>query len=185
MASVVTDEIERFDATGIQLKSGKHLDADIIVTATGLSLALGGKIRVSLEGKEIDWPSHWFYRGCMFDNLPNFAVVFGYLNAAWTLRADNSAHFCCEVLNRMEELGADVAYPALPKDHDLVEDDVFSFSSGYIQRARHLMPKSSDSLPWRLNMDYLADAKDFKTRPVDDGVMAFETKRGALCDAAE
>ena len=185
MASVVTDEIERFDATGIQLKSGKHLDADIIVTATGLSLALGGKIRVSLEGKEIDWPSHWFYRGCMFDNLPNFAVVFGYLNAAWTLRADNSAHFCCEVLNQMEELGADVAYPALPKDHDLVEDDVFSFSSGYIQRARHLMPKSSDSLPWRLNMDYLADAKDFKTRPVDDGVMAFETKRGALCDAAE
>ncbi len=184
-ASLVTDRIERFDATGIRLASGKHLDADIIVTATGLSLTLGGKIAVSLDGKAVDWPSHWFYRGCMFDNVPNFAVVFGYLNASWTLRADNTAAYVCGVLNRMAELGADVAYPALPADHGMEEDDVYAFSSGYIQRARHLMPKSGASLPWRLNMDYLADLRDFKERPVDDGVLAFERKAGGLAEAAE
>jgi monooxygenase len=184
-ASLVTDTIERFDATGIQLASGRHLDADIVVTATGLSLTLGGKIAVSVNGKPIDWPRHWFYRGCMFDNVPNFASVFGYLNASWTLRADNTASFVCGVLNRMEELGAEVVYPALPADHEMEEDDVFAFSSGYIQRARHLMPKSAVSLPWRLNMDYLADLRDFKERPVDDGVLAFERKRGALAEAAE
>jgi len=184
-ANVVTDEIERFDATGIRLKSGGHLDADIVVTATGLALTLGGKIAVSLDGEPVEWTNHWFYRGCMFDNVPNFAVVFGYLNAAWTLRADNSAAFACGVLNRMEELGADIAYPALPADHGMEEDDVYAFSSGYIQRARHLMPKSAASLPWRLNMDYLADVKDFRERPVDDGVLAFEKTKGALAEAAE
>ena len=121
----------------------------------------------------------------MFDDVPNFAVVFGYLNASWTLRADNTAAYICGVLNRMKELGADVARPALPADHDLIEDDVFAFSSGYIQRARHLMPRSADRLPWRLNMDYLADVKDFRERPVDDGVLAFERKQGALAEAAE
>jgi len=184
-ASVVTDRIERFDEGGIQLESGKHLDADVIVTATGLTLGMGGKIRISLDGKPIDWTQHWFYRGCMFSNVPNFTVVFGYLNASWTLRADNDAHYTCEVLNRMAELGADIVVPELPADHPLVEDDVFSYSSGYIQRARHLMPRSAADLPWRLNMDYLADNRDFRERPVDDGVLAFRQKDSALAQAAE
>jgi len=184
-ASVVTDRIERFDATGIQLASGKHLDADVIVTATGLTLGMGGKIAISLDGQPIDWTRHWFYRGCMFSNVPNFTVVFGYLNASWTLRADNDAHYTCEVLNKMAQLGADVAVPQLPPDHALVEDDVFSYSSGYIQRARHLMPKSAAELPWRLNMDYLADNRDFRERPVDDGVLAFRKKGSSAIEAAE
>lgn len=172
-ASVVTDHIERIDATGVQLKSGRHLDADIIVTATGLSLGLGGRIAISLDGEPVDWTQRWFYRGCMFSNVPNFFVVFGYLNAAWTLRADNSAQYACKVLGRAGELGAKVVCPVLPEDHDLVEDNVFTYSSGYIQRARHLMPRSADSLPWRLNMDYLADRRDFRERPVEDGVLQF------------
>lgn len=184
-AAIVTDRIERFDATGIQLESGQHLDADIIVTATGLALTMGGKIAVSVDGQPIDWAARWFYRGCMFSNMPNFAVVFGYLNASWTLRADNTAHYICEVLNRMEALGADIVRPALPDESVLVEDDVFNYSSGYIQRARHMMPKSAAELPWRLNMDYLADAKDFRERPVDDGVLAFEKAKGTLAQAAE
>jgi cation diffusion facilitator CzcD-associated flavoprotein CzcO len=184
-ASLVTDRIANFDATGIQLQSGRHLEADIVITATGLSLALGGKIAVSLDGAPIDWTQRWFYRGCMFDNVPNFAVVFGYLNASWTLRADNSAAYVCGVLNRMDELGADIAVPALPADHGLVEDNVFAFSSGYIERARHMMPKSAESLPWRLNMDYLADCRDFKTRPVDDGVLAFEKAARTLSPSGE
>jgi cation diffusion facilitator CzcD-associated flavoprotein CzcO len=185
-ASVVTGEIERFDKSGVRLKSGRHLDADVIVTATGLRLALGGKIAVSLDGAAVDWTRHWFYRGCMFSNLPNLAVVFGYLNASWTLRADNTAHYVCDVLNKMEQLGADVVLPRLEDDRALVEDNPLDvFSSGYLMRGRHLMPRSAASLPWRLNQDYLADCRDFKERPVDDGVLAFETAKGALAEAAE
>jgi len=188
-ASIVTDHIERFDAAGIQLGSGAHLDADIVVTATGLALTMGGKIVISQDGAPVDWTQRWFYRGCMFSNLPNFAVVFGYLNASWTLRADNTAQYVCGVLNRMEEQGADIVYPSLPDESVLVEDDVFNYSSGYIQRARPMMPKSAASLPWRLNMDYLADVRDFRERPLDDGVLAFEKAfektREAIAQAAE
>ena len=185
-ASVKTGTIDRFDATGILLTSGEHLDADIIITATGLRLAIGGKIAVSLDGKPIEWSQRWFYRGCMFSNMANFAVVFGYLNASWTLRADNTAHYICEVLNRMEALGADVAYPALPDESVLTEENPLDmFSSGYLARGRDLMPKSAERLPWRLNQDYLEDLRDFKERPVDDGVLAFEHHKEALAQAAE
>ncbi len=175
-ADLVTDQIERLDKTGIQLKSGQHLDADIIVTATGLKLAVAGKIAISLDGEPVDWTQRWFYRSCMFSNVPNFAVVFGYLNAAWTLRADNTAHYICDVLNPMDDTGALVVTPKLPDNHGLEEDDVFFFTSGYIQRARHLMPRSATSLPWRLNMDYLQDQRYFRETPVDDGVLAFQRK---------
>jgi len=184
-ASIVTDHIERFDRTGIALRSGKHLDADIIVTATGLALTLAGKIAISIGGEQVDFSRRWFYRGCMFSNVPNFAVVFGYLNASWTLRADNTANFVCEVLNRMEALGADAAVPVLAENHGLREDNVYAFSSGYLERARHLMPKSAETLPWRHNMDYLQDVRDFRERPVDDGVLTFERREGALAHAAE
>ena len=184
-ASVATGQIEMFEKDGVRLASGELVPADLVVSATGLRLAIGGKIAVSLDGRPVDWTEHWFYRGCMFSNVPNFAVVFGYLNASWTLRADNTANYMCEVLNRMEALGADVVVPALPADHGMAEDNVYAFSSGYLERARHLMPKSSASLPWRHNMDYLADAKDFRERPVDDGVLSFEKAGGGMAQAAE
>jgi monooxygenase len=185
-ASVVTDRIERFDETGIRLESGRHLDADIVITATGLRLAIAGKIALSLDGVPIDWTRRWFYRGCMFSNVPNFAVVFGYLNASWTLRADNTAHYVCEVLNEMERLGAEVVLPRLDDEQGLVEENPLDlFSSGYLARGRDLMPKSAAKLPWRLNQDYLEDCRDFRERPVDDGVLAFEKAEGALAQAAE
>ena len=184
-ASVVTDRIDRFDEAGIVLRSGNRLDADIIVTATGLALALGGKIEVMLDGRQIDWSQRWFYRGCMFSNVPNFAVVFGYLNASWTLRADNTANYVCNVLNSMDERGADIVAPYLPEDHRLTEGNPYVFSSGYIERARHMMPKSAETLPWRHNMDYLEDTKDFRLRPVDDGVLAFADSTAAEPQAAE
>jgi cation diffusion facilitator CzcD-associated flavoprotein CzcO len=173
-ASIVTDRIERFDEAGLQLQSGNHLDADIIVTATGLALTFGGKIELSIGGERIDWTRHWFYRGCMFDNVPNLAVTFGYLNASWTLRVDHNAAFLCEVFKLMDARGADTVFPHLPEDHAMEEDDIFSFSSGYLQRAKHLMPKSAAKLPWRLNQDYLEDRRHFRTYPVDDGILRFE-----------
>ena len=173
-ASVVTDHIERFDATGIRLKSGKHLDADAIVTATGLKLAVAGKIAVSVDGERVDFSQRFYYRNCMFSNVPNLAAIFGYLNASWTLRVDIVANYLTRLINHMDAIAADVATPVLAADHTLPEDNIFDFSSGYIQRALHIMPKNAPTLPWRLNQDYFEDCRDFRKRPVDDGVLRFE-----------
>jgi monooxygenase len=136
---------------------------------------MGGKIAISVDGAPVAWSDHYFYRGCMFSNVPNLFVVFGYLNASWTLRADNTAEFACRVLNLMRGKHADVVTPVLPANHGLVDDDIYAtFSSGYLQRTKSTMPKNADRLPWRLNMDYFEDRRDFRTRPVDDGVLAFE-----------
>ena len=172
-ASVVTGTIAGFELDGVRLASGERLAADIVVTATGLKLLLGGKIAASLDGKPIDWRAHWFYRGCMLSNLPNLSVVFGYLNNSWTLRADNTSDYVCRVLQHMAQTRADVAVPQLLENHGLEEADIVLFSSGYLQRARPLMPKSAPALPWRLNMNYLEDCRDFRQRPVADGVLRF------------
>jgi monooxygenase len=173
-ASIKTGRIAGFGEEGVKLESGEVIPADIVITATGLRLALGGKIDISLGGEKLDWTERWFYRGCMFSNVPNLATVFGYLNASWTLRADNTADYVCRVLNRMQDKGAEVVVPRLPEDHGLEEVEPFPFSSGYLQRARHLVPKSAPTPPWRLNQDYLEDCRDFRKRPVDDGVLRFE-----------
>ena len=177
-ASVVTGRIAKFVDGGVELESGEKLDADIIVTATGLKLAVAGKIAVSQEGVPVDFSERFYYKGCMFSNLPNLAVVFGYLNASWTLRADINSDFVCRVLNEMERKGSDIAVPVLPQDHGLEEDDIFDFSSGYIQRGKHIMPKNAVSYPWRLNQEYIADRKIMMTEPVDDGLLSFR-KAGA------
>lgn len=172
-ADVVTDRIERFDATGIVLQSGHHLPADVIVTATGLRIAVAGNIAVSMDGVPVDFTDHFYYRACMFSNIPNLAVVFGYLNASWTLRADLNAAYVCRLLNHMKATGTDTATPALPDGHDLSLDNVYDFSSGYLQRGLHLMPRSAPSLPWRLNQDYLEDKAYLKSTPIEDGIMQF------------
>lgn len=172
-ASVVTDHIERFDASGIQLKSGQHLDADIIVTATGLKLAVAGKIPVRVDGEPVQWNEHFYYKACMFSNVPNFSAVFGYLNASWTLRADIVSEYVCRVLNHMRDTNTDVATPMLADPSSLEEENVFDFSSGYIQRSLHIMPKSTVALPWRLSQNYVQDRIDMRTGAIDDGVLTF------------
>lgn len=178
-ASVVTDHIERFNATGIQLKSGRHLDADIIVTATGLKLAVAGKIPVRVDGEPIEWNEHFYYKACMFSNVPNFSAVFGYLNASWTLRADIVSEYVCRVLNHMRDTGTEVATPVLADPSSLVEENVFDFSSGYIQRSLHIMPKSTVALPWRLSQNYVQDRIDMRTGAIDDGVLSFTRAQAA------
>ena len=184
-ASVVTDRIERIDATGVQLASGQHLDADVIVTATGLKMTMAGKIAISLDGVPIDWSQHWYYKACMFSNVPNLVAVFGYLNASWTLRADIISDYACRLLNLMKARGLAVAVPALAADHDLVEHDPFDFSSGYIARARHLLPKSASAMRWRLSQDYLRDRAWMKSDPLDDGVLRLERAPENVLQAAE
>ncbi|MGL3821420.1 flavin-containing monooxygenase [Sphingopyxis sp. R3-92] len=184
-AAVVTDHIDHFDAAGIQLKSGKHLDADIIVTATGLKLAVAGKIPVRVDGTPVDWHDHFYYKACMFSNVPNFSAVFGYLNASWTLRADIVSEYVCRVLNHMRDTGTTVATPALADPSSLEEENVFDFSSGYIQRSLHIMPKSTVALPWRLSQNYVQDRIDMKTGAIADGVLTFSNARAAVAAPAE
>ena len=176
-ASVVTDQIDSFDATGIKLKSGKHLDADIIVTATGLKMSFAGKIAVSVDGAPVDFAQHYFYRNCMFSNVPNLAGIFGYLNASWTLRVDIVAQYITRLLRQMDSYGAVAATPVMPKGAEPAEDDIFDFSSGYIQRGKHLMPKNAAVLPWRLNQEYRKDRVDMRQAAIDDGVLEFQRTR--------
>jgi monooxygenase len=190
-AEVVTGRIARFEAEGVRLEDGTLLPADIIVTATGLKLAVAGKIAVSIDGETVNFAEHFYYKGCMFSNVPNLAVVFGYLNASWTLRADINSDFVCRVLEHMAATGSAIAVPVLPPDHDLEEDDIFDFSSGYIQRSKHIMPRNALQYPWRLNQDYVLDRKRMASDPVDDGILAFRPAgaqagaTGALLEAAE
>lgn len=177
-ASVVTDHIDSFDATGIKLKSGKHLEADVIVTATGLKLAVAGKIAVSLDGKPVDFSKTFYYRNCMFSNVPNLAAVFGYINASWTLRVDIIGEYITRLIKQMDAYGAVAATPVLPENAKLEPDDVFSdFTSGYLERGKDMMPKNAPSLPWRLNQDYRRDRIDMRQAPIDDGVMQFTRAR--------
>ncbi|MCK0129331.1 NAD(P)/FAD-dependent oxidoreductase [Erythrobacter sp. F6033] len=184
-AEVVTGHIEKFEKGGVRLKSGDFLDADIVITATGLKLAIAGKIAVSHNGEPVKFEDRFYYKGCMFSNLPNLAVVFGYLNASWTLRADINSDYVCRLLNQMRATGTDMATPILtPADEAaIVEDDIFDFSSGYIQRGKHIMPRNSIEYPWRLNQEYVIDRKRMADDPVNDGLMTF-TRAGANAQAA-
>ncbi|MEL7445216.1 MAG: NAD(P)/FAD-dependent oxidoreductase [Pseudomonadota bacterium] len=174
-ASIVTGHIDAFEKDGIRLKSGELIEADIIVTATGLKLAVAGKIAVSHNGEPVDFAERFYYKGCMFSNLPNLAVVFGYLNASWTLRADINSDYVCRVLNHMRATGTQIATPVLTaaEEANIEEDDVFDFSSGYIQRGKHIMPKNSIAYPWRLNQEYVLDRKRMESDPLEDGLMRF------------
>jgi cation diffusion facilitator CzcD-associated flavoprotein CzcO len=167
------------------LEDGSRLDADVIVTATGLRLAVLGKIAVSLDGEPVDFSEHFYYRNCMFSNVPNLAALFGYLSAGWTLRVDLVADWLCRLFNQMDAWDVDVAVPYLPVDHGLVEDDVFAvFSSGYLQRGRHLVPKSAARAPWRISMDYMKDRTEMRAAQIDDGVLRFaRSGREQVCAA--
>jgi monooxygenase len=129
---------------------------------------------VSVDGEPVRWNERFYYRNCMFSNVPNFAALFGYINAAWTLRVDIVAPYLCRVLERLDATRADFVVPVLPEGARLEEDDVLDFTSGYIERSRHELPKSASALPWRLNQDYLFDRKDMRTAPLDDGILHFE-----------
>lgn len=172
-AEVVTGHIKAFENGGVRLKDDRFIPADIVVTATGLKLAVAGKIALSKEGSPIDLSERFYYKGCMFSNVPNLAVVFGYLNASWTLRADINSDYICRVLEHMRTRQVDVAEPVLAEEHNLEEDDIFDFSSGYIQRSKHIMPKNAVAYPWRLNQEYVIDRKRMAEDPVDDGVLQF------------
>jgi cation diffusion facilitator CzcD-associated flavoprotein CzcO len=174
-ASVVTDHIASFTETGIQLASGEHLDADIIVTATGLELVTLGEMDFIVDGNQVDFAKTWTYKGFAYSDIPNLASTFGYINASWTLRSDLTAEYVCRLLNHMRKKGVAQCTPRLrEQDRSMKERPwIDGFSSGYMQRMMHRMPRQGDHEPWINPQNYRRDKKMFRHSPIDDGVMQF------------
>jgi cation diffusion facilitator CzcD-associated flavoprotein CzcO len=178
-ASVVTDHIDTFTPTGIRLSSGEHLNADIIVTATGLELVTLGEMEICVDGEAIDFAETWTYKGFAYSDVPNLSSTFGYINASWTLRADLIAIYVCRLLNHLRDSGTTQCTPRLrPSDRSMTPRPwVDGFNPGYFQRSMHRMPKQGDRNPWINPQDYKRDKELFRTAPVDDGVMVFSRAR--------
>lgn len=180
-ADVVTDHVEAITATGIQLASGGHLDADIIVCATGLELVILGGARFTLDGGPVDFANEWTYKGLMCSNIPNMVQTFGYINASWTLRADLTSEWVCRLLNHMREAGYTAATPRCPEPlartmpKRLWIDD---FSAGYMQRVLPRFPKQGDREPWINPQNYRKDRKMFREGLLEDGALIFTRVAG-------
>ncbi|HEV3499524.1 MAG TPA: NAD(P)/FAD-dependent oxidoreductase [Bradyrhizobium sp.] len=176
-ASVVTDEIDRFTETGILLKSGKTLEADIIITATGFNLNVLGDIAFEIDGKPLDFAETVTYRGMMFTGVPNMAWVFGYFRASWTLRTDLVADFVCRLLEHMKKKGARKVAPALrPQESNMPLQswiDPENFNPGYLMRDMHLLPKRGDKPEWQHSQDYWAEKDEFPAIDLDDAAFVY------------
>ena len=170
-------EIERFVETGIQLKSGKLLEADIIITATGFNLSVLGDIDFVIDGKPLVFSDTVTYRGMMFTGVPNMAWVFGYFRASWTLRTDLVADFVCRLLKHMKEKGVGKVTPALrPEDHNmpiLPWIDPENFNPGYMMRNMHLLPRRGDKPEWQHSQDYWTEKDEIPKTDLDDTVFVY------------
>jgi len=187
-AEVVTDRIAQITESGIELASGETIDADIIVTATGLEMKLLGGAEFSVDGEPVHFPDTYSYKGMMFSDVPNLIYTIGYINASWTLRSELVAEFVCRLINHLDETGTDTCIPRLrPSDENMPENAMIAnFSPGYIQRGMHLFPKQGDRDPWRNTQNYMLDKEIIRNAPIADGVLEFSasTRHAASAPAA-
>ena len=171
-ASVVTDHIDTFTPSGIRLTSGAELEADIVVSATGLELLFIGGITMSIDGAAIDVSQHLAYKGMMLEGVPNFAMAIGYTNASWTLKADLTSNYVCRLLNRLHETGNSQCM-AINHDSSVSASPLLGLSAGYIQRSAADFPKQGTRDPWRVHQSYLRDYRALKMNGIDDDAMVF------------
>ena len=171
-ASIVTDRVETFTERGIKLESGTELEADLIVTATGLNLLALGGIELSVDGRAVSLPETMSYRGMMLSDVPNFAFCIGYTNASWTLKCDLTCEYVCRLLNHMDAYGLEICVPR-NRDPEVTELPFLDFNSGYVLRSLDKFPKQGSRAPWRLHQNYALDIVSLRRTPVDDGVMEF------------
>ena len=167
---MVTDHIDHIDASGIALKSGRHLDADVIVTATGLQLQALGGITVSRDGEKIDPHEHFLYRRYMLEGVPNAAWCVGYVNFSWTLGADMTAQNIAKLLAYMDSHGYTHAYPHLG-DVDMPEKPALNLQAGYILRSLDILPKAGNRRPWLMGQNFLYDVIDNRLRPIEESIV--------------
>jgi cation diffusion facilitator CzcD-associated flavoprotein CzcO len=180
-ASMVTDHVDSFTPRGIRLKSGAELEADLIVTATGLDLQVLGGIQLDVDGRRVDPATTFNYKGMMYSDVPNLASSFGYTNASWTLKCDLTCAYVCRVLNHMERHGWKQCTPR-NTDPGLEAEPWLDFSSGYVQRSVGKFPKQGARAPWRLYQNYARDILSLRFGAVDDGVMEFSNRAAAHTD---
>ena len=170
-ASIVTDEIATFTERGIELRSGAELEADLVVTATGLRLLAFGGVHFVVDGRGVELPETMSYRGMMRSGVPNFAVAVGYTNASWTLKCDLTCAYVCRLLNHMEARGYRQCVPR--RDPSVAERPFLDFSSGYVLRSLHELPKQGSEAPWRLYQNYPRDIVSLRFGRLEDGVLEF------------
>ena len=168
-AEIVTDRVETFTETGVELESGHELEADIVVSATGLNLLFLGGIEFTVDGEPVDVPHRLTYKGMMLNDIPNFAFTLGYSNASWTLKADLTAEYVCRVINHMDAHGYSRCVPRV-NDETIVEERVIGLTSGYVERSIAKLPKQGSKEPWKLRQNYPIDLRTLRRGPVDDGV---------------
>ena len=168
-ASVETDHIETFTANGLQLRSGKELDADLIVTATGLNLQLLGGLKITVDDELVEFSKTLTYKGMMFSNVPNMALAIGYTNASWTLKCDLTCEYVCRLLNHMQANGFEQCCPR-PDDPKIEPEPLIDFTSGYIQRSIGTFPKQGPKTPWRSYQNYMRDVWTVAYGSLTDGM---------------
>jgi cation diffusion facilitator CzcD-associated flavoprotein CzcO len=171
-ASVVTDRIATFTETGIQLESGKHLDADIIVTATGLNIQLFGGMSLTVDGTAVDPTDSVVYKAMMLSGIPNFAFAFGYTNSSWTLKVGLLCEHFCRLLSHMDANGYDIACPEAPA---MATQPMLDLSAGYVQRALDRLPKQGQGEPWTVQMNYYYDVEHLRHGSVSNPHMRFRS----------
>ncbi|MCP5433435.1 MAG: NAD(P)/FAD-dependent oxidoreductase [Alphaproteobacteria bacterium] len=171
-ASVVTDHIETFTEKGIRLKSGGEIEADLVVTATGLDLQVLGGATFSVDGREVELGTTLNYKGMMYSDVPNMASAFGYTNASWTLKCDLTCEYVCRLLNHMDEHGFTRCVPR-NADPSVEPQPWIDFSSGYVQRAVDKFPKQGSKQPWKLHQNYVLDIFELRFGEIEDGVLEF------------
>lgn len=182
--SLVTDHIETFNESGLLLNSGRQLDADIVITATGLVLKLISGMQLVVDGALVDLPKTLVYKGMMFSDVPNLAFAIGYTNASWTLKCDLASEYVCRLLNYMDQHSYAMCTPRV-NDPDIGEEPVIDFNSGYVLRGLHTLPHQGSKTPWRLHQNYIKDLSMMRYGRVDDGTMEFKAAPVAHSARAE
>jgi monooxygenase len=178
-ASVVTDKVKQFESDGILLESGVKITTDIIITATGIELNSLNDINVTIDNVKVNAHERLTYKGMMLSGVPNFALSFGYVNASWTLRADLTCEYVCRLINLMDKKGVDCCAP-INDQSAYGDDDLIDFTSGYVQRGLHLMPKQGNKAPWKNYQNYLKDIFAVRLFSIKDSNLNFYSQKNKL-----
>jgi monooxygenase len=183
-ASVVTDQIETFTEKGIRLASGAELEAELVVTATGLNMLVFGGVELAVDGREVELPERMTYKGMMLSGVPNLALAFGYTNASWTLKCDLTCEYVCRLLNYMDAHEYRECRPS-ERDPSMPEEPFIDFSSGYVLRAIDKFPKQGARAPWRLYQNYALDILSLRFGSIEDSAMEFSRNGAAPVEVAQ
>lgn len=185
LAEVVTDTIETFTPHGIKLTSGRELEADLVVAATGLEMQLMSDLAITVDGKAMDPAQSMSYKAMMFSDIPNLATSFGYTNASWTLKADLTCKYVCRLINHMDKNGYTRCVPRVTPEAEAETEPFIDFSSGYVQRALDKFPRQGSKAPWKVYQNYLLDKVALGYASVTDDAMEFSgppIREGAMTD---